>query len=136
MSANRSERSLAASLRRDLGGKLVVLTGARQTGKTTLARRLMADFEFAQDLNWDVPEDRRPIAAQAWTPKARLVVFDEIHKMRDWKAFLKGAWDGRSDGQAMRVTGSARMDTFRQGGVNRWPAATSAGDFTRSRCES
>jgi predicted AAA+ superfamily ATPase len=99
-----------------LGGKLVVLTGARQAGKTTLARRLMADFEFARDLNWDVPEDRRPIAAQAWTPKARLVVFDEINKMRDWKAFLKGAWDGRRDGQAMLVTGSARMDTFRQGG--------------------
>jgi predicted AAA+ superfamily ATPase len=99
-----------------LGRKLVVLTGARQAGKTTLARRLMADFEFAQDLNWDVPEDRRLIAAHAWTPKARLVVFDEIHKMRDWKAFLKGAWDGRSEGQAMLVTGSARMDTFGQGG--------------------
>ena len=113
---NSSRRTLAASLRRDLGRKLVVLTGARQAGKTTLARQLMSDFEPAQYLNWDVPADRQLITQQAWSPKARLVVFDEIHKMRDWKAFLKGAWDGRSKGQAMLVTGSARMETFRQGG--------------------
>ncbi len=36
--------------------------------------------------------------------------------MRDWKGFLKGAWDGRSVGQAMLVTGSARMDTAQLGG--------------------
>ncbi|MFN0305026.1 MAG: ATP-binding protein [Burkholderiales bacterium] len=36
--------------------------------------------------------------------------------MREWKAFLKGAWDGRSAGQAILVIGSARMDTFMQGG--------------------
>jgi predicted AAA+ superfamily ATPase len=116
MAGIESERTLQAGLQRDLGRKLVVLTGARQAGKTTLARQLMAGFEAAQYLSWDVPADRRLIAAHAWTPKARLVVFDEIHKMRGWKTFLKGAWDGRSDGQAMLVTGSARMDTFRQGG--------------------
>jgi predicted AAA+ superfamily ATPase len=116
MTGKKSERTLQAGLQRDLGRKLVVLTGARQAGKTTLARQLMAGFEAAQVLSWDVPADRRLIAAHAWTPKARLVVFDEIHKMRGWKTFLKGAWDGRSDGQAMLVTGSARMDTFRQGG--------------------
>lgn len=116
MVIKRSGRTIAAELRRDLGRKLVLLTGARQAGKTTLARQLMPDFEPAQYLSWDVPADRQLIVTQAWTPKARLVVFDEIHKMRDWKAFLKGAWDGRSDGQAMLVTGSARMDTFRQGG--------------------
>ncbi|MFM9882079.1 MAG: ATP-binding protein [Burkholderiales bacterium] len=109
-------RELCAVLRKDLGRKLVVLTGARQAGKTTLARQLMAGFESAQYLNWDVMADRQLILHQAWSPKANLLVFDEIHKMREWKAFLKGAWDGRSEGQAILVTGSARMDTFRQGG--------------------
>ena len=94
----------------------MVLTGARQSGKTTLAKQLLADFTPAQYLNWDVPADRSVIADHAWSPKARLLVFDEIHKMAEWKTFLKGAWDGRSRGQAMLVTGSARMDTFRQGG--------------------
>ena len=116
MTENSSDRTLADKLRRDLGRKLVVLTGARQSGKTTLARQLMTGFELAQYLSWDVPADRVLITQSAWSPKARLVVFDEIHKMRDWKAFLKGAWDGRSKGQAMLVTGSARMETFRQGG--------------------
>ncbi len=116
MNADQSSRSLRADVERDLHRKLVVLTGARQAGKTTLARQLMAGFEPAQYLSWDVPADRQLITAHAWTPKARLVVFDEIHKMREWKAFLKGAWDGRAEGQAMLVTGSARMDTIRQGG--------------------
>ena len=83
-------REFIENLRRDLGRKLVVLTGARQ---------LMAGFEPAQYLNWDVPADRQLIVQQAWSAKARLVVFDEIHKMRNWKAFLKGAWDGRAKGK-------------------------------------
>ena len=101
MDINSSARQLSENIRHDLGRKLVVITGARQAGKTTLARQLMADFEPAQYLNWDVPADRTLIAGNAWSPKARLVVFDEIHKMKDWKGFLKGAWDGRSPGQAM-----------------------------------
>ena len=36
--------------------------------------------------------------------------------MRDWKGWLKGVVDGRSPEQALLVTGSARMETFRQGG--------------------
>lgn len=111
-----AKRYLAERIRADLSHKLVILTGARQAGKTTLARQLLADYPRAQYLNWDVPADREVIASGAWSPRAGLVVFDEIHKMRDWKAFLKGAWDGRSTNQAMLVTGSARMETFRQGG--------------------
>ena len=116
MNINSSARRLAENIRQDLGRKLVVITGARQAGKTTLARQLMAGFETAQYLNWDVPADRTLIADNAWSPKSGLVVFDEIHKMKEWKSFLKGAWDGRSPGQAMLVTGSARMDTFHEGG--------------------
>ncbi|MDO9225809.1 MAG: AAA family ATPase [Pseudomonadota bacterium] len=80
------------------------------------SRGLMAEFPRAQYLNWDVPADRKLILDHAWSPRSGLVVFDEIHKMRGWKNFLKGAWDGRGEGQAMLVTGSARMETFRQGG--------------------
>ena len=116
MPNNSSDREFTEQLRLDLGRKLVVLTGARQAGKTTLARQLMAGFDAAQYLNWDVPADRKLIVDHAWSQKSRLVVFDEIHKMRGWKAFLKGAWDGRAEGQAMLVTGSARMDTFGPGG--------------------
>jgi hypothetical protein len=50
------------------------------------------------------------------SPRADLLVIDEIHKMSDWKAYLKGVFDGRAAGQAILVTGSARMETFRQSG--------------------
>jgi len=45
-----------------------------------------------------------------------LLALDEIHKVRHWKQYLKGVVDGRMEGQSILVTGSARMDTFRQSG--------------------
>jgi predicted AAA+ superfamily ATPase len=110
------QRYLETALQADLGRKMVFLSGPRQVGKTTLARSLMASYPRAQYLNWDVPNDRRILIDQAWSPRAGLVVLDEIHKMRDWKPYLKGVYDGRMEGQAILVTGSARLDTFRQSG--------------------
>ncbi len=110
------QRYLDSAVRTDLGRKMVFLTGPRQVGKTTLAKALMAEYPRAQYLNWDVANDRRMLIGQTWSPRAGLVILDEIHKMRDWKAYLKGVFDGRSDGQAILVTGSARLDTFRQSG--------------------
>lgn len=100
----------------DLASKTVVLTGPRQVGKTTLSRGLMQSFENAQYFNWDVLPDRAVLQRQSWSPRADLLVMDEIHKMPDWKAWLKGVADGRFAGQALLVTGSARMETFRQAG--------------------
>ena len=100
----------------DLATKVVVLTGPRQVGKTTLSRQLMQSFGNAQYLNWDVLADRVVLQRQSWNPRAGLLVMDEIHKMPNWKAWLKGVADGRLAGQALLVTGSARMDTFRQAG--------------------
>lgn len=101
---------------KDLTAKLVVLTGPRQVGKTTLARQLMQEFANPQYLNWDVLLDRAVLQRQSWNPRAKLLVMDEIHKMPNWKGWLKGVVDGRSSKQALLVTGSARMETFRQGG--------------------
>jgi predicted AAA+ superfamily ATPase len=101
---------------KDLATKAVVLTGPRQVGKTTLSRQLMQSFVGAQYLNWDVLADRVVLQRQSWNPRAGLLVMDEIHKMPNWKAWLKGVSDGRLAGQALLVTGSARMDTFRQTG--------------------
>lgn len=101
---------------KDLAAKMVMLTGPRQVGKTTLARQLMREFKDAQYLNWDVLPDRGVLQRQSWNPRAKLLVMDEIHKMHGWKGWLKGVVDGKSPGQALLVTGSARMETFRQGG--------------------
>jgi hypothetical protein len=110
------KRYLDDRLRRDLKQKMVVLTGPRQVGKTTLSRQLVDELPGSQYLNHDVVAHRAVMLAQSWRASAPLLVLDEIHKMRDWKSWLKGAADGRTPGQQLLVTGSARMDTFRQSG--------------------
>lgn len=112
----RMKRYLDNFVLNDLVTKAVVLTGPRQVGKTTLSRQLMQSFNSAQYLNWDVLADRVVLQRQSWNPRVELLVMDEIHKMPNWKAWLKGVIDGRLAGQSLLVTGSARMETFRQTG--------------------
>lgn len=109
------ERYLDARAAADLQKKLVFLTGPRQVGKTTLSRLLMQGLR-AQYLNYDVAADRAIIERQSWPLDAQLLVLDEIHKMPQWKSWLKGVIDGRPAAQQLLVTGSARMETFRQTG--------------------
>lgn len=99
----------------DLARKTVFLVGARQVGKTTLSQSLIDDLG-GQYLNHDVYEDRRLIEQQAWDRRCPLLVLDEIHKMPLWKGWLKGVVDGKPKTQQLLVTGSARLDTFRQTG--------------------
>jgi hypothetical protein len=112
------KRSIDPQIRRDLQQKMVLLTGPRQVGKTTLSQQLLAEFPGGQYLNFDVAAHRAVIQAQSWRHSAPLLVLDEIHKMPDWKNWLKGVVDGRAPGQAVLVTGGARMDTFQQTGAS------------------
>jgi uncharacterized protein len=108
-------RYLEPRLKKDLNKKMVFLLGARQVGKTTLARNLALQAG-GQYLSWDNLEDRTVIEARAWNKRAPLLALDEIHKMPDWKQWLKGVYDGKPTGQQILVTGSARIDTFRLSG--------------------
>ena len=110
------KRYLNDLIARDLGKKMVLITGPRQVGKTTLGRQLMEQFDPAQYLNWDIPQDRQILERQSWSPRVRLLAIDEIHKKPDWKNYLKGVVDSRQAHQAIMVTGSARMETWRQTG--------------------
>ncbi len=110
------KRYLDDRVRSDLRQKMVLLTGPRQVGKTTLSQQLLVEQPSAQYFNFDVPAHRAVILAQSWKQSAPLLVLDEIHKMAGWKSWLKGVFDGRAPEQQILVTGSARMDTFQQTG--------------------
>lgn len=107
------KRYLESQVEADLGKKMVFVAGPRQVGKTTLAKSL-PDAESGY-LNWDSAADRRRMLAGE-LPDAPLWVFDELHKYRSWRNWLKGLWDTRRRGQRILVTGSARLDFYRHGG--------------------
>jgi uncharacterized protein len=109
-------RYLQRSIAQDLAKKMVFVTGPRQVGKTTLAQELGKTYRQPLYLNYDFAPDRARMLAADWHPKQDYIVFDEIHSMPTWKMYLKGVFDTKPKTQALIVTGSARLDTFRQTG--------------------
>lgn len=106
-------RYLTEQIKRDLSRKMVFVGGPRQVGKTTLAKNFLKDKKGY--LNWDVPEHREHILKKE-LPVTSLWIFDEIHKYRSWRNYLKGIYDVKSPNQQILVTGSARLDFYRFSG--------------------
>jgi len=100
--------------------KLVLLSGPRQVGKTTLAKEWTAGQGTAGSLylNWDVPEDRETILKRSFVdgPALRALVLDELHKYARWKSWLKGLYDREGRRLEVVVTGSARLELFQKSG--------------------
>jgi len=111
-------RYLEREILSDLKGKMVFISGPRQVGKTTLAEGLGKRFypSKTQYLNWDSGEDRRNILAGRFEPEKELLIFDEIHKYKKWKNYLKGVYDKNKADLKILVTGSARLNVYRKGG--------------------
>ena len=101
---------------KDLNKKMVFIIGPRQVGKTWLAKEIGKKFENPVYLNYDRLEDREIIKNESWLINSELLILDELHKMPGWKNYLKGVYDTKKEGQKIIVTGSARLDTFRQSG--------------------
>lgn len=107
------ERSLKKAILNDLFKKIIIITGPRQAGKTTLSKNLIKDFEY---LNYDNIHDRKKIHKSDLNFDSTHYIFDEIHKMKNWKRWLKGHYDNRSVKNLMLVTGSAKIDTYKKMG--------------------
>ena len=69
---------------------MVFIGGPRQVGKTALALQIAP--KKRRYLNWDILEDRKLISQQKF-PLESFIVFDEIHKFKQWRNYIKGLWD-------------------------------------------
>lgn len=111
------DRRIKNSIIKDLSSKIVLLSGPRQVGKTTLAQSISKDSTY---LNYDIVEHRKIIIEQSWAKNTELVILDELHKMKNWKNFLKGIYDSQNNSNAPKqktiVTGSARLDIAKKMG--------------------
>lgn len=103
---------------------MVFMVGPRQAGKTTLAQIIARSFANSLYFNWDIPDHRKKLIAnpnffEDVTRKDAskpLIVLDEIHKFKDWKNYLKGAYDQFHDRYQFLVSGSGRLDVYQKGG--------------------
>ena len=106
--------------------QIVLLSGARQVGKTTLASTIQPGPDLFY-FNWDDADDRelllqgtgsiaQHIGLEQLRASSPLLVLDEIHKFSRWKQLLKGFYDKYHDQCHILVTGSARLDVYKKGG--------------------
>lgn len=115
------KRFIEQDIIKDLSRKMVFLGGPRQVGKTTLVKEILKKFSYKKSkkglyLNWDFDEDRYKIIEKKWDEDHQLIVFDELHKYRLWKNWVKGIYDKTHPLHKILVTGSARLDVYRRGG--------------------
>lgn len=110
-------RYITPHIKKDLERKMVFVGGPRQVGKTTLAKHILEFRETSgRYFNWDYTPDRLALLDEKWRDSNDLIVFDELHKYRDWKNWIKGVYDTFKDRNRFLLTGSARMDIYRRGG--------------------
>lgn len=111
-------RYLSDSISQDLHEKMVFIGGPRQVGKTTLSLQFLAkpSEKSPAYLNWDRLSDRQLILRDQIPLNEPLIIFDEIHKFRNWRSLIKGLYDKNKSENQFIVTGSARLDHFRKGG--------------------
>jgi len=107
------KRYLTENIKADLNKKIILLSGPRQCGKTTLAKMLSNSYDY---INYDSIEHRILLKEKSWDRKKEIIILDELHKLKNWKSWLKGVFDTEGIKPKLLVTGSARMDTHKKVG--------------------
>lgn len=103
-----------------ISDRMLFISGPRQVGKTTYTLKKIKELGGSY-FNWDDREVRRAYEEKAsfFVKSSELnsmVVFDEIHKRKNWKDILKGIYDTHKSNYQFVITGSAKLDTFRRSG--------------------
>jgi predicted AAA+ superfamily ATPase len=139
-------------LREPAPGRIQLLTGPRQVGKTTLLLDLAAQFgDRAVYAAGDEPDaalpgfwERRWAEAEARAKRGTVVLLlDEVHHLSDWARRLKGEWDRArrrhinlhvvaTGSSALRVATGSRESLagrFERLTLSHWPAIALADAF-------
>ena len=143
---------LVDRLREPAPGRIQLLTGPRQVGKTTLLLDLAAQFgDRAVYAAGDEPDaalpgfwERRWAEAEARAKQGTAVLLlDEVHHLSDWAGRLKGEWDRArrrhinihvvaTGSSALRVatgSGESLAGRFERLTLSHWPAIALADAF-------
>lgn len=107
------KRFLLPYLKKYLHKKILLISGPRQCGKTTLAKMISANHDY---INFDNTKDRIILEEQAWDRKKQYVIFDELHKKRAWKSWIKGVFDSEGASPGLLITGSAKLEIYKKAG--------------------
>ena len=155
---NHCREELLKRLREPAPGRIQLLTGPRQVGKTTLLLEIAGQFgDAAIYAAGDEPDaalpgfwERRWVDAEARAQRGTAVLLlDEIHHLSDWAKRLKGHWDRQrrhhapihvvaTGSSALRVTTGSRESLagrFERMVLSHWSAASLASAFQLSARE-
>ena len=89
-------------------GRIIVLTGARQTGKTTLVKQLQNDYAY---VSLDDPMQRPHYASLSsvqWHEQFPLAILDEIQKLPQLFESIKAVHDAYDDSRFI-LLGSSKI---------------------------
>lgn len=99
-------------------GKMVFMSGPRQSGKTTFAKSIAENYSNSVYYNYDSEPEKIIMQPDFFENLNRtnrtipLVILDEVHKYKNWKPYLKGKFDKFSSEYQFIITGSGRMEMF------------------------
>lgn len=113
MKKSRLGKSIIHDLSDSVLGKIIVLTGARQVGKTTLLKNLFPDYTY---ITLDEPQLRKDLislTASQWAAAYPRAIIDEIQKLPELFDLIKAVYDREGDERYI-ITGSSQLLLLKQ----------------------
>jgi predicted AAA+ superfamily ATPase len=90
---NRHQKETLQHKSEDTFGRIVVLTGARQTGKTTLARRCFPDYTYISIEDPILRSSYTTLTASQWNQTFPRAILDEVQKAPTLFESIKSVYD-------------------------------------------
>ena len=110
---NRSDKSVLRARSEGAFGRILVLTGARQTGKTTLVKKAFPGYEYISLEDPVLRIEYQKLSAQRWADQYPYAVLDEIQKTPQLIESIKAVYDQFDDPRYL-LLGSSQILLMKQ----------------------